>query len=897
MKLTLGLLLLFLPCLSSFVSSSPAFALSEDVSLEALVKDFHALRLEHGLATRNGAEVPPALSRWLREVVVGLVRLGPSGENFLLTRLSLDRGELQGIVVEGLVTSPNARVSERVYREVQKLEAEAFETFFERVPLGHLQLQPTDLGVFVNSNPPWRRNGVMSLLARMGTPEAFHHLIECPLVDPRDSEFSDNAVLVTVGHFRTLLAGLTTKEAMQAVSTALTGKPRYFAKGAKEFPVETRVAVTTALGELGYEAASPVMTRNLSHHAPALANASAWALGRLQRSDAYDPIRKALKARSDVEFTLVALEALARIDAHRSKRLLMSNSKGKDWRIRSVVTKGLGLIVDPDSDARLLQLIADKSWQVRKAAFEALSKRPTRELIGALIASLDRQRGALRSRIYQALVMWTGENFGPEPERWAEFWKREGKTFSLLSTPGAAGQTRVDLGDPSRPRYFGMEILSQDVAFVVDVSGSMNLSYRVRGRDDKVRARPGIQAVKQELWDVVETLGNQHRFNVLSFATTYQPLFPKPTKPTSKSRRTASRFLGSLKARGATNLYGPLAQLIRGGRVESVYVLSDGEPTAGEYTEPEVILREIRRLNEYSHVTIHCFALGEASELLERLAAENGGEYRRIDEPEVVIELPETPAHRADSRRGHFRAEFTERSPLSKVAQQVSRDKFNGRSGPNDYDVTAQSWQVFVPEAYDGEKPFGLLVWVDPSPKGRIPYPERLADRDMIAVSANDSGNEASIWLRAGLALDAVHNLSKRFVIDPDRVFVSGFSGGGRMASRLGVMYADVFTGALSIDGTDWWEDLPADESPGRWFKGRYQKPKRAIWNQARKKRRYVLMTGERDGNRPGTKAAYIHGFKKAGFKHVVYIEVPGKGHEWPPASHFADALDYLHGK
>ena len=58
-------------------------------------------------------------------------------------------------------------------------------------------------------------------------------------------------------------------------------------------------------------------------------------------------------------------------------------------------------------------------------------------------------------------------------------------------------------------------------------------------------------------------------------------------------------------------------------------------------------------------------------------------------------------------------------------------------------------------------------------------------------------------YLRQALALDAVHNMRKRYNVEDDRVFVSGFSGGGLVASQLIHGFPDVFHGGFFINGED----------------------------------------------------------------------------------------------
>ena len=74
----------------------------------------------------------------------------------------------------------------------------------------------------------------------------------------------------------------------------------------------------------------------------------------------------------------------------------------------------------------------------------------------------------------------------------------------------------------------------------------------------------------------------------------------------------------------------------------------------------------------------------------------------------------------------------------------------------------------------------------------------------LIYVSEANAGNDANpIARREPLALLAYANIVKRYPIDPARVYVSGFSGGSRVAMRLALGYPDVFRGALLNSGSD----------------------------------------------------------------------------------------------
>ena len=98
----------------------------------------------------------------------------------------------------------------------------------------------------------------------------------------------------------------------------------------------------------------------------------------------------------------------------------------------------------------------------------------------------------------------------------------------------------------------------------------------------------------------------------------------------TKSNRTdLETYLGARQSGGGTNLWSGLKRALTHEGVDSIFLLSDGEPSLGEFTEMRDILRETEKLNRLRRITIHCISVGRDSRLLKRLAADTGGRYVR----------------------------------------------------------------------------------------------------------------------------------------------------------------------------------------------------------------------------------------------------------------------------
>jgi len=91
--------------------------------------------------------------------------------------------------------------------------------------------------------------------------------------------------------------------------------------------------------------------------------------------------------------------------------------------------------------------------------------------------------------------------------------------------------------------------------------------------------------------------------------------------PPSAGRKTAlHRMLKGTGAGGWTNLFGGLEKAfgmksaLPGSRYseppDEVFLLSDGEPTAGDIVAPDRILAVVRELNRYAQVRLHTVFMG-----------------------------------------------------------------------------------------------------------------------------------------------------------------------------------------------------------------------------------------------------------------------------------------------
>lgn len=246
-------------------------------------------------------------------------------------------------------------------------------------------------------------------------------------------------------------------------------------------------------------------------------------------------------------------------------------------------------------------------------------------------------------------------------------------------------------------------------------------------------------------------------------------------------------------------------------------------------------------------------------------------------------------------KKGSFQITFDKRSPLSSLEEMAKR-KTADLDPKGAYQIEELTYAVTVPNDYTPSKPMGLFVWISAGDSGKAPreFVEPLAKHGFIYIGADKTGNNYPGSRRYGAAIDAVTNMVSLYNIDPSRIYVSGNSGGGRCASRIGIMYPEVFTGgAFYVIGCDFWDNLEVPgNAKGAFWSGFWPQKDMKLIKQA-KDHHYVFLTGSKDFNQPGTIAAY-KAYMKQGFANCTYIEVPEMGHSTPSSEYFEKGLVFL---
>lgn len=203
-----------------------------------------------------------------------------------------------------------------------------------------------------------------------------------------------------------------------------------------------------------------------------------------------------------------------------------------------------------------------------------------------------------------------------------------------------------------------------------------------------------------------------------------------------------------------------------------------------------------------------------------------------------------------------------------------------------------ETFRVRLPMNYDPSTPAGVLVWISPTPDGRIPdiFGPVCDQLGLIAVGVDNNGNQREITDRLQNHLDSIETLAQHASIDRQRIYLTGMSGGGRCSGILLLAFPDLFAGAVPIVGLDTYHNAPTGD-PGKFWPKRLARPAGPT-RKLLEERRIRSITGSVDFNEPEM-VLRTQLLQDDGIEAVVDV-IEGMAHAMPNAEQFTQALIWV---
>lgn len=372
----------------------------------------------------------------------------------------------------------------------------------------------------------------------------------------------------------------------------------------------------------------------------------------------------AFPSAANAKAAVEAIRGLAN-DASIAELAALLKKPSLDYRQALVILRGFAGRKDAATLTALLACLRSKNPYVQVAAILAARERKARATLPALLEILEshwklRDRALIEAR--RALSALTGQEYD-NPEDWKKY---------LATLPPDYDPAAPEEKKDSPPtavfvrktadsvEFFGGEIFSRSLVFVIDVSGSM-LMYDddpdYTGRDVE-SDRQRLRRAKDQLASALKKLPRGARFNVIAFSDKVLPWKKQLVAAEPENVASAIRFVGEFVARGATHTDEALELAFQDLGVDTIVLLSDGAPMKARERDHKVliarILEKVRDLNACRRVRIDTFGFeGEGTwpsrtpgaargptptpeeakgfiEFLKTLASESGGTYRPI---------------------------------------------------------------------------------------------------------------------------------------------------------------------------------------------------------------------------------------------------------------------------
>ena len=320
--------------------------------------------------------------------------------------------------------------------------------------------------------------------------------------------------------------------------------------------------------------------------------------------------------------TMTGPEATAKLcERLRQKKL--------DPRARILLCDAVIAREDPDSGAALAGALEAKEPEVLRVALAAVRKRRPREAVEPLFGLFGRLSGGkeadglLATAVREALWELTAQSYETE-EDWRKWWAVAKDGFRPRT--GDAGPPPLGTAQREKPRptFFGTELRSDRLVFVIDISGSMEHEDRI-GR------------AKAQLEQAIGALVPTARFTVVAFSSGCR-LWEKALVPaTPQQRQRAIEFVRGLQPTGNTLTLGAMKAAFELEGADAIVLLSDGFPTETNHTtnqpmQNDEVLAEIGGLNRFKRWRIDTFGFASANmgDFMKQLAEASGGTYTEI---------------------------------------------------------------------------------------------------------------------------------------------------------------------------------------------------------------------------------------------------------------------------
>ncbi len=197
------------------------------------------------------------------------------------------------------------------------------------------------------------------------------------------------------------------------------------------------------------------------------------------------------------------------------------------------------------------------------------------------------------------------------------------------------------------------------------------------------------------------------------------------------------------------------------------------------------------------------------------------------------------------------------------------------------YETINQQYELYTPSHRGtARKPLPVILFISPTrePMGWTHFESLCKQQEIIFAGPRGAGNDCPPKKRVRIVLDVLDDLRRHHHTDPDRTYLVGFSGGGRIACAIAFALPELFGGVMALCASGELREEP-------WLR------QRVIDRLS-----VALLTGEKDFNRPEVERWRGPYLKEVGVRTRVWVQ-RGLAHGIPYEETVAEAYRWLDEK
>ena len=345
--------------------------------------------------------------------------------------------------------------------------------------------------------------------------------------------------------------------------------------------------------------------------------------------------------------------------------LLERLKKDSEQQVKIAILDALRIrkATGPEVVSEVSAQLKSRYWQVQSTALStlrALGPDHGQGAIETLIKTLEKAKGRLKGEVNKTLVALTGVNKHGSATAWRAWWEEnrpalEAGEFQPRPGEGAGNNRGV------ATTFYGIPVDSENVIFILDNSGSMAEPSKwdipegvATGKTNRNRPpvkKEGNRKIDVARWQLKQCLAGLKdgvRFNLLFFNHEWKILSKKMIKLNSGSLKAAFKFIDELEPVGGTNIYDPMEKAftfagaglkdqLNRTNIDTIFLLTDGMPNAGQIPNAQDIILKIKETNKTKKVKVNTVGVfgtsgggnvaREGENFLKELSENSGGKF------------------------------------------------------------------------------------------------------------------------------------------------------------------------------------------------------------------------------------------------------------------------------